>query len=313
MPDLATSLERRLTLHQLRIFKTVVEQRNFTRAAEQLSLTQPAVTHQMQTLARALGQPLLQPGRVFELTPVGRAVYERAGRVLALVRETGEAIDELVGLRRGAVRIAGDTTVSVYVLPDAIAGFHREYPDIELSLEVVRRDMVRELLLTGEVDLGILSVYGDDPLLAVEPLLENEFLCYTAPTHPLAGRAGLEPRDLAGAPLLVREPGSGTREATDEVLNRAGIRPDLEMANNGALKRTVAGGLGVTIVSVHAVQLELTLGLLKTLEVSGFPVRRTWHVAWVAERLLSPAARAFLAFLRGSGWRQSLALSLGVE
>jgi LysR family transcriptional regulator, low CO2-responsive transcriptional regulator len=313
MPALASSLELRLTLHQLRIFKTVVEQRNFTRAAEQLSLTQPAVTHQMQTLARALGQPLLQPGRVFELTPVGRAVYERAGRVLALVRETGEAIDELVGLRRGAVRVAGDTTVSVYVLPDAIAAFHREYPDIELSLEVVRRDGVRDLLLRGEVDLGILSVYGDDPLLAVEPLLESEFLCFCAPTHPLAGRSGLEPRDLAGAPLLVREPGSGTREATDEVLNRAGIRPDLEMANNGALKRTVAGGLGVTIVSVHAVQLELTLGLLKMLEVEGFPIRRTWHVAWAAERLLSPAAQAFLAFLRGAGWRQSLALSLGVE
>jgi DNA-binding transcriptional LysR family regulator len=85
------------------------------------------------------------------------------------------------------------------------------------------------------------------------------------------------------------------------------------MANNGALKRTVAGGLGVTVVSVHAVQLELTLGLLKTLEVSGFPVRRTWHVAWAGERLLSPAARAFLAFLRGADWRQSLPLSLGVE
>src|SRR6202022_4950708 len=108
--ELGSSLERRLTLRQLRIFKTVVDQRNFTRAAEQLSLTQPAVTHQMQTLARALGQPLLQPGRVFELTPVGRAVYERAGRVLALVRETGEASRELVGLRRGAVRVAGANT-----------------------------------------------------------------------------------------------------------------------------------------------------------------------------------------------------------
>jgi DNA-binding transcriptional LysR family regulator len=313
MPGLATSLERRVTLHQLRIFKTVVEHRNFTRAAEQLSLTQPAVTHQMQTLARALGQPLFQTGRVFELTPVGHAVYERAGRVLALVRETGEAIDDLVGLRRGSVRVAGDTTVSVYVLPDALAAFHKDHHDIDLSLEVVRRDTVRELLLRGEVDLGILNVTEDDPLLAVEPLLENEFLCFSAPTHPLAARSGLEPRDLAGAPLLVREPGSGTREATDEVLGAAGVRPDLEMANNGALKRTVAGGLGVTVVSVHAVGLELKLGLLKALDVRGFPVRRTWHVAWASERLLSPAARAFLAFLRRTEWRQNLAVPLGVE
>jgi DNA-binding transcriptional LysR family regulator len=311
--ELGNSLERRLTLRQLRIFKTVVDQRNFTRAAEQLSLTQPAVTHQMQTLARALGQPLFQSGRAFELTPVGRAVHERAGLVLALIRETGEAIDELVGLKRGAVRVAGDTTVSVYVLPDAFAAFHRLHPDIELNLEVVNRDTVRELLLRGEVDLGILSVRGNDPDLTIEPLLENEFQCFAAPTHPLASRSNLEPRDLAGAPLMVREPGSGTREATDEVLIPAGVRPDVVMANNGALKRAVAGGLGATIVSVHSVQLELSLGLLKTLDVRGFPVHRTWHVAQVAERLLSPAAQAFRAFLCCSDWRQNLVVSLGVE
>jgi DNA-binding transcriptional LysR family regulator len=311
--ELGNSLERRLTLRQLRIFKTVVDQRNFTRAAEQLSLTQPAVTHQMQTLARALGQPLFQSGRAFELTPVGRAVHERAGLVLALIRETGEAIDELVGLKRGAVRVAGDTTVSVYVLPDAFAAFHRLHPDIELNLEVVNRDTVRELLLRGEVDLGILSVRGNDPDLTIEPLLENEFQCFAAPTHPLASRTNLEPRDLAGAPLMVREPGSGTREATDEVLIPAGVRPDVVMANNGALKRAVAGGLGATIVSVHAVQLELSLGLLKPLDVRGFPVHRTWHVAQVAGRLLSPAAQAFRAFLCCSDWRQNLVVSLGVE
>lgn len=311
--ELGSSLERRLTLRQLRIFKTVVDQRNFTRAAEQLSLTQPAVTHQMQTLARALGQPLFQSGRAFELTPVGRAVHERAGLVLALIRETGEAIDELVGLKRGAVRVAGDTTVSVYVLPDAFAAFHRLHPDIELNLEVVNRDTVRELLMRGEVDLGIFSVRGNDPLLTFETLLENEFQCFAAPTHPLASRSNLEPRDLAGAPLMVREPGSGTREATDEVLIPAGVRPDVVMANNGALKRAVAGGLGATIISVHAVQLELSLGLLKTLDVRGFPIRRTWHVAQVAERLLSPAAQAFRAFLCCSDWRQNLVVSLGVE
>lgn len=314
MTDLATSLERRLTLRQLRIFKTVVDQRNFTRAAEQLCLTQPAVTHQMQTLARAIGQPLFQTGRTFELTPVGRATYERAGRVLALVRETGEAIDELTGLRKGSVRVAGDTTASVYVLPDALAAFHREHPDIQLRLEVVKRDDVRDLLLRGEVDLGILNVIGNDPLLTVAPLLDTEFNCFAAPTHPLASRKGpLEPRDLAGAPLLVREIGSGTRAASDEVLNAAGVRPDLEMANNGALKRAVAGGLGVTIISVHAVHLELTLGLLKALEVRGFPIRRTWHIAWAAERLLSPAARAFFTFLCGSQWRQNLPVPLGIE
>lgn len=313
MTDLATSLERRLTLRQLRIFKTVVDQRNFTRAAEQLCLTQPAVTHQMQTLARAIGEPLFQTGRGFELTPVGRATYERAGRVLALVRETGEAVEELTGLKKGSVRVAGDMTASVYVLPDALSAWHRLHPEIVLHLEIANRDQVRDLVVRGEVDLGILNVTGNDPLLGVQPLLDTEFFCFASPSHPLASRSDLEPSDLAGAPLLVREQGSGTRAASDEVLNAAGIRPDLEIANNGALKRAVAGGLGVTIVSSHAAHLEVSLGLLKRLDVKGFPVRRTWHVAWAGERLLSPAARAFFNFLCAPDWRQNLLQPLAVD
>src|SRR6202166_3828661 len=149
-------LERSLTLRQLRIFTSVVEHRSFTRAAEALSLTQPAVTHQMQALARAAGQPLLDPGiRQPTLTPAGQELYERAGRILATVGDAEEALEDIAGVRAGRVRVAGDTTVGIYVLPDAVAAFHREHPGVELSLDVVNRLRVRELLLTGGADVGV--------------------------------------------------------------------------------------------------------------------------------------------------------------
>ena len=311
-----TSLERSITLRQLRIFTSVIEHRSFTRAAEALSLTQPAVTHQMQSLARAVGRPLLDPGsRTPVLTAFGQALHERAGRILAMVGDAQEAMDDVAGLRAGRVHVAGDTTVGIYVLPDAMAAFHREHPEVALSLDVVNRAQVRELLLEGVADVGVIGALWDDDVLDAEPFLENALMCFCAPGHPLAEREPLQPIDLLDGPLLLREPGSGTRESAERILRDAGIEPvaAMEMASNGALKRAVAGGLGVTVLSTYAVRLELQVGLLRPLRVAGFPVERMWHVTWARERLLSPAAAAFRAFLHSPDWRNALATPLGSE
>jgi LysR family transcriptional regulator, low CO2-responsive transcriptional regulator len=311
-----TSLERSITLRQLRIFTSVIEHCSFTRAAEALSLTQPAVTHQMQALARAVGRPLLEPGsRGPVLTAVGQALHERAGRILAMVGDAQEAIEDVAGLRAGRARIAGDTTVGIYVLPDAMAAFHREFPGIALSLDVVNRARVRELLLEGSADIAVVGTLWEDALLAAEPFLENSLMCFCAPGHPLAEREPLQPVDLLDGPLLLRERGSGTRDSAERILRGAGAEPiaAMEMASNGALKRAVAGGLGVTVLSTYAVRLELQLGLLRPLRVQGFPVERMWHVTWAQDRLLSPAAAAFLTFLHSPDWRESLLTPLGSE
>ncbi len=310
---MTSSLERRLTLHQLRIFTTVVEAGSFTRAAAELSLTQPAVTHQMQALRRAVGQPLLDPNRrAPELTAAGRTLYERAGRILSAIDDAERAIGDLDGLRAGAVRVAGDTTVGIYILPDALAAFHRLHPLVELSLDVVNRATVRRLLLDGGADIGVVGRLWDDGVLDAEPFLDNELLCFTAPTHPLVQREPLHPRDLLAGPLLLRERGSGTRDSAERILAAAGVQAvsTMEMASNGALKRAVAGGLGVTVLSVHAVRLEIQLGLLRPLRVEGFPARRQWHVVTARDRMLSPAATAFRSFLKGSEWREALLVPL---
>lgn len=311
-----TNLETSITLRQLRIFTTLVEEGSFTRAAVQLSLTQPAVTHQVQALARAVGHPLVDPGsRAPVLTAQGRALYERAGRILAMVGDTQEAIEDIAGVRAGTVRVAGDTTVGIYVLPDAMAAFHREHARVQLSLDVINRARVREQLLTGGADVGVVGTLWDDDLLDAEPFLDNSVMCFCAPNHPLVEREPLKPADLLDGPLLLRERGSGTRETAERILRSAGTEPvaAMEMASNGALKRAVAGGLGVTVLSTYAVRLEVQLGLLRPLSVEGFPARRQWHVTWAKDRLLSSAASAFKAFLHSESWRDSLSAPLGGE
>jgi DNA-binding transcriptional LysR family regulator len=286
-----TNLERSITLRQLRIFTSVIEHGSFTRAAEILSLTQPAVTHQMQALARAVGRPILDPGsRAPVLTAVGQALHERAGRILAMVGDAQEAIEDVAGLRTGRVRVAGDTTVGIYVLPDAMAAFHREHLGVALSLDVVNRAQVRELILEGIADVGVVGTLWEDDALAAEPFLDNSLMCFCAPGHPLADREPLQPIDLLDGPLLLREPGSGTRDSAERILRAAGAEPiaAMEMASNGALKRAVAGGLGVTVLSTYAVRLELQLGLLRPLQVQGFPVERQWHVTWRASACSAP-------------------------
>ena len=155
----------------------------------------------------------------------------------------------------------------------------------------------------------------DDDRLEAEPFLDNALMCFSAPNHPLVEREPLRPADLLEGPLLLREVGSGTREFAERILRSSGTEPlaAMEMASNGALKRAVAGGLGVTVLSTYAVRLELQLGLLRPLRVEGFPVRRQWHVTWTKDRLLSPAAGAFKAFLHSAGWRDTLSAALGSE
>ena len=167
---------------------------------------------------------------------------------------------------------------------------------------------------TAVADIGVVGTLWDDDVLEAEPFLENSLMCFCAPGHPLADREPLQPVDLLEGPLLLRERGSGTRDFAERILRAAGIEPvaAMEMASNGALKRAVAGGLGVTVLSTYAVRLELQLGLLRPLRVQGFPVERMWHATWARDRLLSPAARVQDVSAQ-SRLARSLSVPLGSE
>jgi len=308
---LAAVFDSRVTVHQLRIFKMVADHHNFSRAAEALHLSQPAVSHQIKALSGAVGAPLFEEiGRRIHLTSAGTLLYEHASRIIADFEMAGQALDELHGLRRGLLRLSGDTTVGIYVLPDVLGTFRETHPDVDVSLDVGNRQHVYERLISNETDFAVVGRLWPRPSipLTTRPFLPNELVAIAAARHPLAGMKRISIARLAEEPFIAREPGSGTRETAEGALRRAGrpIHTVMELASNGAIKRAVARGLGVAIISRHAVTIELRLGLLAQLAVVGFPLRRQWHLVYARDKRFGPVERAFVAFIDDGGWRSRL-------
>lgn len=316
--SLEALLESRVTIHQLRVFSTVADLRSFTRAAEALHLSQPAVSHQMKGLSQAIGTPLFEPtAHRTQLTAAGELLHEHAGRILGEYRAAGRAIDDLRGLRRGTLRVFGDTTVGIYVLPDVLGAFKEAHPDIDVRLDVGNRDQLFHRFETEDADFGVIGHLWDHPAipLQVVPFLPNELIAIASPRHPLATATHVTIDRLAEEPFIVREPGSGTRETADAALQHADrpVRILMELASNGAIKRAVARGLGVSILSRHAVALELRLGHVVELPVDGFPLRRQWHLVHRQDHRLSPTGEAFRAFIEEGSWRAAIGETLTTD
>ena len=308
---LGPNLDTLVSVHQLRLLAAVVERGGFSRAGEALGLSQPAISHQLKALSTAVGIPVLEViGRRVQLTQAGELLYEHAKRILTEFEAAGTALDELRGLRRGSLRLAGDTTVGIYVLPDLLGAFRHEHPSVEVRLGVDNRQGLYERLMANEADFVVSGRRWDDPSipLIVRPFLANELIVIASPRHRLARRKRVTLADLAAEPFIVREPGSGTRETAEEAFRAAGlsIRPVMELASNGAIKRAVAQDLGVSILSRYASGLEMQIGHLVELPVVGFPLRRQWHLVYARDKRLGPVDEAFLRFVDEGRWKEMI-------
>jgi DNA-binding transcriptional LysR family regulator len=315
---LAPNFDQLVTVHQLRLLTAVIERGGFSRAADALGLSQPAISHQLKALSAAVGTPVLEViGRRVQLTQAGQLLYDHANRILAEFEAAGTSLDELRGLSRGSLRVAGDTTVGIYVLPDLLGAFHKEHPGIDVRLGVDNRHGLYDRLIASEFDFVVSGRPWDDssvPLI-VRPFLANELIAIASPRHRLAGLPGIRLAELAAEPFIVREPGSGTRETVDEALHAAGLsmRPAMELASNGAIKRAVAQDLGVSILSRYATGLETQVGLLVELSVEGFPLNRQWHLVHVRDKRLGPIDEAFLRFVEDGRWKSMIGRPISTD
>lgn len=315
-PDV--SLDQLVTVHQLRLFAAVADHASFSRAAESLGLSQPAVSHQLKALRSALAVPLVEiVGRRVQLTPAGEILYGHSRRILAEFEAAGAALDDLRELRRGTLRVVADTTVGIYVLPDVLGAFRNEHPGIDLRLDIGNRQHVLDRLVANEVDFAFGGQAWADPRvqLVVRPFLANELIAIASPRRGFTTPTSVTLAEFAALPFIGRELGSGTRETTEAAFRAAGLalRPTMELASNGAIKRAVAQDLGVSVVSQFAASLEIQLGLLVEVPLEGFPLHRQWHLFVARDRVLSPAAAAFDRFIGEGGWRSALGRNLATE
>lgn len=292
----------RVSLVQLRSFEAVVRLGAVGRAAQALSLAQPTVSTQLKELAAAVGLPLLQPrGRGLVPTAVGERLAAAAREMYAAWQGFEDDAAALQGLQSGRLRLAAVTTTE-YFLPDLLGPFARAYPGIRIELAVENRDAVVAQLEAGSVELAAMMLPPAHLPLHRWPFLDNPLVAVAAAGHPFATRRRLTLAQLAGEPLLAREPGSGTRLALENLLAERGVSwpPRMALGSNEALKHAVRAGLGLAVLSRHTLAADPASEGLAVLPVAGFPIRRMWHLVWRRDRALSLPARTFLAELRAT-------------
>lgn len=290
----------RATLAQLRSFEAVARLGGVGRAAQVLHLAQPTVSTQLRELASAVGLTLFAPqGRGLRITAEGELLLAAARELFATWSRFEEDAAQMRGLQRGRLRVAAVTTAE-YFLPDLLGPFAHQYPGIEIELAVENRDAVVRRLERGDDELAVMMLPPAELPLERWPFLENPLVVVAPAQHPLAPRRRLKLEQIAREPLLAREAGSGTRRATDQLLQQRGVdwTPRMALGSNEAIKHAVAAGLGLAVLSRHALGRDPARDGLVELSVQGFPIRRMWHLVWRRDRALSRPARAFVEHLQ---------------
>jgi LysR family transcriptional regulator, low CO2-responsive transcriptional regulator len=290
---------RHATLHQLRIFHAVAQHNSFARAAEALHLSPPTLSLQVKQLSETVGQPLFeQLGKKIYLTAAGRTLSEACADIEARMERLSEDLEALQGIERGSLKLAILTTVK-YTVPKLLGGFCAAHPGIDVAMVVGNRENLLQRLVANLDDLCIMGQPPEQMNLVSESFADNPLVVVAPPGHPLAGKRRIAPRRLAQEPFILREPGSGTRLTAENYFASQGVslRNRLEVGSNEAIKQTVAGGLGLAVLSSHTVVAELALGELVQLDVQGFPLIRRWHVVYPRGKRLSAAALAFKDWL----------------
>jgi len=296
MPDY---LIRHATLRQLQVFEAIVRHGNFTRASEELFLTQPTVSMQVKKLADAMGLPLFEyVGRSVKPTQAALELYEACRSIFETLANLEMKIADIKGIKRGRLRLCVVTTAK-YIAPELLGEFSQMHQGIEVSLKVTNRDRVLDRMQANEDDLYIMGQAPTDELQVDAYAFAPNPLVIMAPrNHPLVGQKRIPLARIAEEPMILREPGSGIRDATLRLFSAAGLRPRIrmELGSNEAIKHAIVGGLGLSILSLHTLTLEGSDGPVAVLDVEGFPIQRQWFMVHPKGKDLSLVARAFLDY-----------------
>jgi LysR family transcriptional regulator, low CO2-responsive transcriptional regulator len=296
---------KQVTFHQLKVFEVTARRGSFTRAAEELFLTQPTVSIQMKQLTKAVGLSLFeQVGKRLYLTEAGRELLHTCQDIFERLDRFEMTVSDLQGLQRGQLRLSVITTAK-YVIPRLLGPFCQQYPGIDVALIVTNHENILERLRDNLDDLYIPSQIPDNMDVHCHPFLDNPLVVLASRNHPLAGETYIPIERLNNESFIMREPGSGTRKAVEELFaaHNISIRVRLELGSNEAIKQAVAGGLGISVLSRHCMALEGEGGQIALLNVENFPIQRHWNIVHPKGKNLSVVARTFFKYLQSDGKR----------
>lgn len=287
------------TLHQLKVFETVARHGSFTRAAEELFITQPTVSSQVKQLTKAVGLPLFeQIGKSLYLTDAGRDLLSTCKDVFERLDNFEMKIADLKGTKQGQLRLAVITTAK-YFVPRLLGSFCQYYPGIDVALQVTNHQEIQQRMLDNKDDLYIVSHPPKDIDLNSQAFLDNPLVVVAKKDHPLVGKRNITLDNLQDKPFIMREKGSGTRDAILKLLeeHNISVKVKLELGSNEAIKQAILGGLGISVLSEHCMTSEGVSGSLKILDFQHFPIERRWFVSYLSGKKLSVIAQTFLEYL----------------
>ncbi len=288
------------TLHQFKVFEATARHGSFTRAAEELYLTQPTVSMQVKQLTKSLGLPLFeQVGKRLYLTDAGRELYSTCQDIFDKLEQLEMRVADFKGMKQGRLRLAVITTAK-YFVPRLLGPFCQRYPGIDVSLIVTNHERAIDRLANNQDDLYVMSQLPEHIDIQTHPFLDNPLVVMAPKNHPLARERKISLERLSKEPFIMRESGSGTRKAVQNLLehNNIDVKVRLELGSNEAIKQAIAGGLGISVLSCHTLTPEGNTGELTILDVEGFPIERQWYVVHLGSKQLSVVASTFLDYLK---------------
>lgn len=300
------------TLHQLKVFEATARNSSFTRAAEELFLTQPTVSMQVKQLTKAIGLPLFeQVGKKLYLTEAGKQLFSTCQDIFVNLDQLEMTIADLKGMKQGKLRIAVITTTK-YFMPRLLGPFCQLYPGIDVSLTVTNHEQVIERLAHNQDDIYLMSQLPEHIDVKAYPFLENPLVVVAPRTHPLANERNIPLKRLVEEMFIMREPGSGTRRSFQKLLDthNLSVRVRLELGSNEAIKQAIAGQLGLSVLSRHT--LTSDSDDLTILDVEGFPLPRQWYIVSLSGKQLSVVAKTFLEYLQEAATQLSEGGSIAI-
>jgi len=294
-----TNMALNLTFRQLKVFETAARHLSYTRAAEELHLSQPGVSMQIKQLEEVLGLSLFeQIGKKMHLTTAGREIFAYSQTIGHLLGEAEVVVEELKGVQSGRLFISVATTASHFATR-LLAAFSQRYDGVTISLDITNRASLREQLDSNQPDLVIMGQPPESMDVESEAFMENPLVMIAPENHPLVKEKNIPLKRFEDEHFVVRESGSGTRSAIQRFFDEHGVsfHTGIEMSSNEAIKQAVEAGLGLGIVSIHTLELELETQRLIILDVEDFPIMRHWHIVQRSGKRLSPVAQAFKQFV----------------
>jgi LysR family transcriptional regulator, low CO2-responsive transcriptional regulator len=290
---------RSLTLRQLQIFVVASRYTSFARAAEELHLTQPAVSMQIHQLEEAVGMRLFERiARRLTLTEAGEKLSHHACRILGEIKDAEDAMTSLKQADSGSIAV-GIVSSATYFAPKLLAIYSHLYPKVDVHFSVGNRDALLRMLQDNVIDLAIMGRPPPELDTTTEPLAWHPQVVVAPLDHPLCGARRFDLQELRADTFLLREPGSGTRMAAEEMFRQHLFTPAkiVTLGSNETIKQAVMAGMGVSLISLHTLLLELRTKEIALLDVNGTPIERTWQIVYMRAKNLSPTCTVFRQFL----------------